>query len=145
MLTVSIPSDLHARSTRSAISPRLAMSTLLNISPLAPARGIHAPRHCGAAAQEPRVPALVPLGDPDVVQRLAVLDDLAVRGEDFHDLALPLGLDLVHDLHGLDDAEDGVFLDLVAHLDEVGRVGAGRAVEGPDHGRLDLLHPGRES
>src|SRR3954470_19091994 len=108
MQTVSMPSDLHARSTRSAISPRFAMRTRLNMGS----------------------------GDLDVVEGLAVLDGLAVRGEALHDLALHLGPDLVHDLHGLDDAEDGVLLNLVALLDEGGRVRAGRAIERADHGRL---------
>jgi hypothetical protein len=41
---------------------------------------------------------------------LAVLDGLAIFDKDAGDGAAHLGLDLVHDLHGLDDADGGVFI-----------------------------------
>src|SRR3712207_7159539 len=42
----------------------------------------------------------------DLEERLAVLDRVAVLGEHRDDGAVDLGLDLVHELHRLDDAED---------------------------------------
>src|SRR5919109_1429222 len=39
-------------------------------------------------------------------QALAVLNRLAVLDVDFHHFSLVLGVDLVHQLHRLDDAED---------------------------------------
>ena len=41
---------------------------------------------------------------------LAVLDGLAIFDKDAGDGAAHLGLDLVHDLHGFDDADGGVFI-----------------------------------
>src|ERR1700674_1951373 len=76
--TVATPSSLQARSTRSAISPRLAIRILSNI---------------------------VRLALLDHRQRLAILDRLAVLDEDGNDGAGAGGGDLVHGLHGFDDDE----------------------------------------
>src|SRR5512138_3630927 len=75
--TVATPSSLQARRTRSAISPRLAMRTFLNM---------WLARH-----------------DPE--ERLAELDGRRVLDEDLGDGPVDLALDLVHELHRLDDAE----------------------------------------
>src|SRR4051812_3521714 len=75
--TVRMPSARQARRTRMAISPRLAMRTFLNKA--------------------------LALANPE--QLLAELDRLAVLGEDLDDRARDVGLDLVHELHRLDDAE----------------------------------------
>ncbi len=48
-----------------------------------------------------------------------------------------LGLDLVHELHGLEDAERLARRDDVADLDERRRARLRRAIEGADHRRLD--------
>ncbi len=48
-----------------------------------------------------------------------------------------VGLDLVHHLHGLDDAQHLADLDLVADLDEGLGARRGRGIEGADHGRGD--------
>ncbi len=48
-----------------------------------------------------------------------------------------VGLDLVHHLHGLDDAQHLADLDLVADLDEGLGAGRGRSVERADHRRGD--------
>src|SRR5438093_9302312 len=74
--TERIPISRRQRMTRSAISPRLATSTFLNM-----------------------------LGR-DLEQRLAVLDRRAVLDEDSDHRAGDVGLDLVHQLHRLDDAKD---------------------------------------
>src|SRR5262245_61747738 len=98
--TVLIPSSLHAHSTRRAISPRFAIRIFLN-----------------------------KLGS-DREEGLAVLHGLAVLVVHPHHLARHLGLDLVHELHGFDDAEDLAHLHVVAHAHERSRVGIGRPVEG---------------
>src|ERR1700741_2388927 len=77
--TVAMPSSLQARSTRRAISPRLAIRILSNIA---------------------RRLALL-----DHRQRLAVFNRLAVLDQDGNDRAGAGGGDLVHGLHGLDDEE----------------------------------------
>ena len=75
---------------RSAISPRLAIRIFLNMGYLA----------------------------PDREQPLAVLHRLAVLDVDLHDLAVVLGVDLVHQLHRFDDAEHLALLHGVADFDE---------------------------
>src|SRR5262245_33384825 len=88
--TVAMPSSLHARWMRSAISPRLAIRTLSNISWF--------------------------LFDDD--ERLAEFDRLAVLDQDRRDLAGMRGGDLVHGLHGFDDEERVTLRDVRADLDE---------------------------
>src|SRR3954463_4434772 len=78
--TEARPISRHARITRSAISPRFAINTFLNIGRSCSRRG-------------------------DLEQRLAVLDRRAILDEDCHDRARDVGLDLVHQLHRLDDAQ----------------------------------------
>src|SRR3984893_14094921 len=110
-ITVRIPISRQARMMRSAISPRLAMRILWNISP-GSAKRLH---------QEERLPEL---------------DRLAVPHHHLGDAARHLGLDLVHQLHRLDDAEHLAFLHHVTLGDEWRSVGFWRAVEGADHRRF---------
>src|SRR5271154_5846884 len=84
--TVLMPSSRQARRMRRAISPRLAMTTFSSIW----------------------------LFDDE--QRLAEFDRLAVLGEDCRDAPRLVGLDLIHHLHGLDDAKDLANLDFGADL-----------------------------
>src|SRR6185436_14910003 len=102
--TVGIPSSRQARMTRRAISPRLAMRIFLNIAS----------------------------GRFDAEQRLPELHRLPVLHQDLGDLPGLVGLDLVHQLHRLDDAEDLALPHHRAHLDEGGLIRCGRAVEGAD-------------
>src|SRR5512138_253296 len=88
--TVLMPSSRHARRMRSAISPRLAMTTLSSMR-----RGLL-----------------------DHEQRLAELHRLAVLDQHLRDLAALVALDLVHHLHRLDDAERLADLDVLADVDE---------------------------
>src|SRR5262245_47399380 len=74
---------------------------------------------------------------------LAILHGLPVVDQDLDDPSRRLGLDLVHELHRLDDAEDLAFLDDLALAGERRGVGSGGAVEGADHGRLHREEPGR--
>src|ERR1051325_4089525 len=76
----SSPISRHARITRTAISPRFAINTFLTMRSSLGSHG-------------------------DLEQRLAVLDRRAILGEDGDDRAGDVGLDLVHQLHRLDDAE----------------------------------------
>src|SRR3990172_9254883 len=115
---VRTPSSRHARGIRSAISPRLAIRIFSNI---------------GAA----------PRASLEHDERLAVLDRLAVVDQDRLDHPILVGLDLVHELHRLDDADRLPRLDGVADLDERLGVGRRRAGEGPDHRRLDDVPLGR--
>src|SRR5438105_11785515 len=73
----------------------------------------------------------------EVEQRLPELDRLRVVDVDRAHDRLELGLDLVHQLHRLEDAERLALGDDVADLDEGGRARLRRAVERADHRRLD--------
>src|SRR5713101_5804804 len=117
-MTVRIPISRQARMMRSAISPRLAMRILWNISPGSAQR-------LGRSAQRLHQE-----------QRLSELDRLAVLHHHLDDASRDLGLDLVHQLHRLDDAEHLPLLDHVPLGDERGSVGLRRAVEGADHRSL---------
>src|SRR6185295_16798831 len=112
MATVRMPSSRHAEITRSAISPRLAMRIFLNI----------VPRLRGEANGE---------------ELFAVLDGLAVAGIDRDDFALDVRLDLVHQLHRFDDAEDLALADPLSDLGERVGLGGGGTVKRPDDRRRD--------
>src|ERR1700677_856474 len=86
--TVLIPSSRQARRMRSAISPRLAMTTF----------------------------SIIALFDDE--QGLAEFDRLTVLGEDRRDAPCLVGFDLVHHLHRFDDAEYLADFDLHADFDE---------------------------
>src|SRR5262245_15216428 len=107
MATVRMPSSRQAEMIRSAISPRLAMRIFLNI-----------------AARLGR--------EADREELLAVLDGLPIARVDRDDLSLDVGLDLVHQLHRLDDAEDLALPDAGADLGEGFRLGRRRPVERAD-------------
>src|SRR5205814_9988985 len=85
---VWMPSSRQARSTRSAISPRLAMRILSNIGLL------------------------------DHHQRFAKLDRVAVVDEDVGNPTGARSGDLVHGLHRFDDEQSLALLHLGADLDE---------------------------
>src|SRR5207253_1795495 len=89
---------------RSAISPRLAMTIFSIMS--------------GLFEDE---------------QRLAEFDRVAALRHDRGDAPGPVGFDLVHHLHRLDDAQHLPDLDLIADLDEGLGSRGGRGVEGPHH------------
>src|SRR5215469_2410756 len=88
--TVAMPISLHARCTRRAISPRLAMRILSNI---------------GCALRDQR-------------QRLAELHRLGVADQNLDDAAGARGRDRVHGLHRLDDEQRLAFFDQFADPDE---------------------------
>src|ERR1017187_10098957 len=82
---------------RSAISPRLAIRIFLNIVAEVSDRL--------PAASNPAPFAAVSIRSFDDEQRLAELDRLAVLTQNFADDPGRVGLDLVHDFHGFDDAD----------------------------------------
>src|SRR5712664_2691164 len=67
-------------------------------------------------------------------ERLSVFDRASVLDERLQESARLLGLDLVHQLHRLHDAEHLPLLDHLTHLDERGVVRRGGAVEGAHEG-----------
>src|ERR1700685_2986992 len=106
--TVRMPGSLQARSTRSAISPRLAMRILSNIE--------------------------APLLDDH--QRLAIFDRLAVSDKNLDHCAGARRRGLVHRLHRFDDEQRLAGLHLAADLDQGARAprreaAAGRFPPGP--------------
>src|SRR3984885_109740 len=84
--TVLMPNSRQARRIRSAISPRLAMTTLSSMATLF-----------------------------DYEQGLAELDRVAVARHDRSHPSGLVGLDLVHHLHGLDDAQNRADLDFITN------------------------------
>src|SRR5437667_6063344 len=119
--TASTPSSCKARMTRTAISPRFATRTRENIGgPLDGRRNEH------------RL---------DLEQKLPELDRLGVLDVNRADHSRDLGLQLVEQLHRLEQAEGLTRDDVVPHVDERRRSGARRAVEDADHRRLHPDYP----
>src|SRR6059058_2779816 len=112
--TVEIPSSLHARRTRSAISPRLAIRILSNIA-------------------APDVDEFL-FNDHE---RLAEFDRLAVFDENLRHRSRTRRRDLVHRLHRFDDQQGLPGRYLAADVDERLRAGLGRPIGGTDHRRGD--------
>src|SRR5947209_19504403 len=111
--TVLMPISRHARMMRSAISPRLAI----------------------------RIFEIITLLEPHREELFAVLDRLPVLRVDAHDRAVDVRLDLVHQLHRLDDAEHLPLRDVVADVHVYLGFGVRRAVERPDDRRGDDVQP----
>src|SRR5438128_1887785 len=118
--TASTPSSCSARMTRTATSPRFATRTRENIA----LESVYRTTHDGLEFE----------------QQLPELDGLRVLDEDPPNDAVDVGLDLVHELHRLEDAERLSRTDGLALLDEGRRSRFGCAVERPDHRRLDPDH-----
>src|SRR5262245_16434122 len=111
-ITARMPISRHVRRMRSAISPRFAIRILWNT--------LMDRWDQGGPSERSPIPLPARL---DQKERLPVLDGLSVFDQDLHDAARRLRLDLVHQLHRLDDAEDLVLLDDVAFADEGSGVG----------------------
>src|SRR5688500_2806923 len=105
--TVRMPSAWQARNIRSAISPRLAMTTLSRGMPVS--------------------------ASADHEQRFVELDRLAALDHDLEHGAGDVGFDRIEHLHRLDDAEGVAGLDRLADADEGRLVRARRRIEGTDH------------
>src|ERR1700739_235145 len=122
--TVRTPSSRHAFRTRSAISPRLATSTL---------RNIHIPLAAGLVTPHKRITL------PDGKEWLPKLDGLPIGYEALDELARNVSFDLVHQFHGLDNADDLPFLNVVTGRNEGCRAGGRRTVKCTDNRRLDQM------
>src|SRR5438477_11867717 len=107
---------------RSATSPRFAMRIFLNIR--SPPKGGHY-RSCLSRRSCPSSPSC----RADREQPLAVLHRLAALDVDVDDFTIKLGIDLVHQLHGFDDAEHLALPHRRPDPDKRGRAGLRRAVE----------------
>src|SRR5438045_2474155 len=105
--TVLMPSSRHARWMRRAISPRLAIRIFSNTRLF------------------------------DQEERLPVLHRLAVFDEDRLHRPGDVRLDLVQELHGLDDAKGLSLGHRLADFDERRGRGRGGPIEGPNHGGLE--------
>ena len=80
---------------------------------------------------------MCPLSDTDGEERLSKLNGLAIRDEALDDFSGCVSFDLIHELHGFDDAQDLSLLDLLAGRDESTGAGRGRTVKSADNGRFD--------
>src|SRR5690625_2077295 len=107
-----MPSSWAARSMRRAISPRLAIRIFRNTQ--------------------------LASGRTDPEQGLTVLHRILVRYQDLSDDSVGFGLDLVHKLHRLDDAQYGAAGDPVTDLDVIISVRSGSGVEGADNRRTHV-------
>src|SRR5580658_585482 len=70
-------------------------------------------------------------------QPLAVFDRLAVFNQHLEDDPLGLSLDLVHDFHGLDDANHRIFDDFGVDVRKRFALRAGGSIKSTNHGRFD--------
>src|ERR1700704_1741952 len=109
--TVLMPSSRQAKMIRRATSPRFAINIFLNIYFYS--GGPYPPDTLRGGPEGP-----APLSRPDREQAFRVLHRLPVLHVDVHDLAVVLGVNLVHQLHRLDDAEHLPFFHGGPDLDE---------------------------
>src|SRR5690554_94838 len=134
--TASIPSSRQARMMRMAISPRLAMRIFLNMDCLRKERAplvVRSP--CPVRSSAPREIRSALL---DLEELLPELDAGSVGHEHLEDGPRELRLDLVHQLHRLDDAERLPGADRLTDVRERLRLGGRRTIEGADEGRGDV-------
>src|SRR5580658_8089779 len=138
MATVRMPSSLHAQMTRRAISPRFAIRIFLNMksasgsekdsgSLAAVGRGQQTNKKARLGAPPQRLP--VSLLRPYGKQLLPVFNRLAVRPHLLYDFASHVRLNLVQQLHGLDNTQYLPGLNRVPHLDERRSARRGRFVQ----------------
>src|SRR5215475_9445721 len=113
---------------RSATSPRFAIRIFLNIGLRQRSVRLYADV-TSRVRLKPDATRSVSSRRPNREQPLAVLDRLSVLDVDLHDLAFVLGVDLVHQLHRFDDAEDLTLFYRRSDLEERRRAGLGRSIE----------------
>src|SRR6266513_3974255 len=128
-----MPMSRHARWIRRAISPRLAIRIFSNMIRWAAFQ----PLIWGTVGAPGYLPFLIPTVLADHHQGFAVFDRLTVLDHDRLDHAVLVGLDFVHQLHRLDDADGLSRLDRISDLDERLCAGGTRPVESANHRRLD--------
>src|ERR1019366_1368666 len=93
-------------------------------------------------AISPRLAMRIFLNGPDAKESFSVFDRLAVLNELGFDDAWDVGLNLIHELHGFDDAEDFARDDVFADGDEGRSIGGGRFVKSTDDGGFDVEEGG---
>src|ERR1017187_3091230 len=81
-------------------------------------------------------PLRAKLTQPDGEEGLPKLDGLTVGNEALYDFAGSIGFDLVHQLHGFDDADDLAFFNVIARRDECRSTRRRRAVVGTNDRRF---------
>src|SRR5689334_2020898 len=77
----------------------------------------------------------------DGEQWLSIFHGLPVADEPLHQFAFEIAFDLVHQLHGFDNAQDLPDADLIAGFNERRRPRRGRLVKSPDNRRADDVEP----
>ena len=77
------------------------------------------------------------LGRTNAEEWFTEFNRFSAFGKDFGDGAGEFGFDFVHDLHGLDDADDGFGVDDRTDIDVSGGIGGGGGIKGADHGGVD--------
>src|SRR5258708_13859511 len=134
MATVRMPSSLHAQMTRRAISPGLAIRIFLNMNSSFQLRRsfveIRALRGWNSfpleetaqtqkgAAQRASQELLASLFRPDGEQLLPVFNRLAVDRQFLHNLPGNIGLNLVEQLHSLDNPKHLTHFNRVPTFDQ---------------------------
>src|ERR1043166_2897941 len=133
--TVLIPISLQVQMMRQAISPRLAIRIFLNLRGL---KAINLPQKSTSSTKRMLV-LLVPFYHLtfDTEQRLAVLYRLPVFNINLDDFSARLGLNLVHEFHGFDDADDRLRLDTRPNLHKRLRTRRWRSIKRTDDRRSD--------
>src|ERR1051326_9096014 len=136
--TVLIPISLQVQMMRQAISPRLAIRIFLNL------RGLKAIRNLPQKSTSSTKRMLVLLVrfyylTFDTEQRLAVLYRLPVFNINLDDFSARLGLNLVHEFHGFDDADDRLRLDTRPNLHKRLRPGTWQFIKRTDDRGIDTV------
>src|ERR1051326_6469574 len=130
------PISLQVQIMRHAISPRFAIRIFLNLRGLnaieTPATKKHKRHKMSSCAFCVLLCALLWLNSK---KRLAVLYRLAILDINLYYFTTRLGLNLVHELHGLDDAHDRLRFDVTADLHERIRRGRWRTIKRADDWR----------
>src|SRR5271157_603791 len=141
MATAVMPSSLQAQITRRAISPRFATRIFLNMKEWDWTRSAQTHRPCKTEFSE--INLSTPLSTlADAKQRHSILDRSSVGDERFGQHTRDFRLDLVHQLHGFDDAQHLSLLNGITDLDEGRRPGRRGFVKCADDGRF---HDGQVS
>src|ERR1051326_7740608 len=138
---VPIPISLQVQMMRQAISPRLATRIFRKRrcpllmrrvqSPMSKVQSHKPPADFGPLTLDFGLTLL------DSEEWLAKFDGLAVLHIDLDDFARRLGLNLVHQLHRFDNANNCVGFDVAADTDEAVCIGRWSAIERTDYGRGD--------
>ena len=77
------------------------------------------------------------LGRANAKEWFTEFDRFSAFGKDFGDGAGEFGFDFVHDLHGLDNANDRFGVDDCTDIDVGGGIGGGGGIKCADHGGVD--------